>query len=191
MCHQVMTPQHFNSRPAISHLLVPTCHNPQYEPSSSPNNTMTKLSCKIQRFSFSLTLPRMCWRKLREGKKKKFFKRINNLDVPSDWKNTLISQLKHTDPNMKTPCAAVPLFENIYTNQMKYIRMISPVRRRRSENHYTSTPISLSIKPMTRMARMLPTYQQEDRVISHQEMESPGFKIYDVMDEKYKDIWGS
>ena len=118
-------------------------------------------------------------------------KKMNNLDVPSDWKNTLISQLKHTDPNMKTPCTAAPLFENIKTYQVKDIRMISPVGRRRSENHCTSTPISMSIQPMARMARMLPTYQQEDRVISHQEMESPGFKIYDVMDEKYKDIWGS
>ena len=110
--------------------------------------------------------------------------KINNLDVPSDWKNTLKSQLKHAEPNMKTPCAGVRLFENINSNQMKDIRMISPVWRRRSENHYTSTPISLSIKPITRKARMLPTYQQED-------MDGPAFKIYDVMDDKYKDIWGS
>ena len=115
-------------------------------------------------------------------------KKLNNLDVPSDWRNTLISQVKHSEPSMKTPCAAAPLFENIKTYQEKDIRIISPVGRRRSENPCTSTPISMS---MTRMARMLPTYQQEDRVVSHQDMESPGFKIYDVMDEKYKDIWGS
>ena len=167
------------------------CHHPHYEPIHSPNTTMAELSCKIQRFSFSLTLPRIRWRKLREGKKTKRLKKLNNLDVPSDWKNTLISQLKHTEPSMKTPCAAAPLFVNINTDQVKDIRMISPVGRRRSENHCTSTPISLSTKPMARTARMLPTYQQEDRVISHQEMESPGFKIYDVMDEKYKDNWGS
>ena len=98
--------------------------------------------------------------------------------------NTLKSQLKQTETNMKPHCAGVRLFENINNNQMKDIRMISPVWRRRSENHYTSTPISPFIKPITRKARMLPTYQQED-------MDGPGFKIYDVMDEKYKDIWGS
>ena len=127
ICNQIMTPEHFNTWSAIPQMLVPLCHHPQYEHSNSPNTTMTELGCKIQRFSFSLHLPRICWRKLREGKKKKILKRINNLDVPSDWKNTLISQLKHTDPNMKTPCAAVPLFENISNNQMQNIRMISPV----------------------------------------------------------------
>ena len=83
---------------------------------------------------------------------------------------------------MKAPCAGVRLFENINTNQIKDIRMISPVGRRRSENPYTSTPISLSIKHKTRKARMLPTYKQGD-------MDGPSFKIYDVMDAQYKDIW--
>ena len=159
-----------NTRRATLYLLAQVCHHPQYETSISPN--MAELSCKIRRFYFSLTLPRICWRKLGEGKKKKTLKELNNLDVPSDWKITLISQLNHK-ARMKTHCA-----------QGKDIRMISPVGRRRRENHYTSTPISMTIKHMTRRARMLPTYQQE-------EMESPGFKIYDVMDEKYKDIWGS
>ena len=175
-----MTPKHFNTPAAIPHLLVLMCHNPQYVHSNSPSTTMTEMSCKIQRFSFSLTLPRMCWRKLREGKKNKMLKKMINLDVPS----TLKSQLKHSEPSKKTPCAAAPLFENINNNQVKDIRIISPVGRRRSENHCTSTPISLSIKHKTRKARMLPTYKQGD-------MDGPGFKIYDVMDDKYKDIWGS
>ena len=167
-----MTPK-FQYSAAITHLLAPMSHHPQYEPIHSPNTTMTELSSKIQRFSFSLNLPRIYWRKLREGKNNKMFKKINNLDVPSDWKSTLKSQLKHTEPKM-----------DINTYQIKDTRMISPVGRRKSENHYTSTPISLSIKHKTRKARMLPTYKQGD-------MDGPGFKIYDVMDEKYKDIWGS
>ena len=58
-------------------------------------------------------------------------KTINNLEVPSDWKNTLISQLKHSEPN----CSAAPLFENIKTIQMKDNILVSPVGRRRSKNH--------------------------------------------------------
>ena len=151
-----------------------------YEHSYSPNTTMTELGCRIQRFYFPQTFPRICWGKLRDRKITKMLKTINNLEVPCDWKNTLISQLKHSEPN----CSAAPLFENIKTIQMKDNILVSPVGRRRSKNHYTSNTISLSIKSMTRKARMLPTYH-------HQEMDSSGFKISDVIDGKYKDIWGS
>ena len=146
---------------------------------------MAQLDHKFKIISFANLLPRSVWKKLGEVKKKKMRKRLNNLEVPSDWKHALIHKLECQDYKGNCPCCAGSDQSQIH------IRLLSPVRRRRSENYFTSTPINKTYKSIKSMPRVPMMLQVDlDRMNRYQEPLSPGFKIYDVMDEKFKDRWG-
>ena len=147
---------------------------------------MAQLDHNIKTFPFANLMPGRVWKKLGELNKKNMRKRLNNLEVPHDWKNALIHKLECQGNKGNHPCCA-----GTDQQSQNHIRLLSPVRRRRSETYFTSTPINKtgkSVKSMPRMVRMLQV--DLDRMNRYQEPLSPGFKIYDVMDEKYKDRWG-
>ena len=148
---------------------------------------MAQQDHNINTFSFANLIPGSVWKKLGEVKKKKMRKRLNNLEVPSDWKHALIHKLECQDYKGNHPCCA-----GVDHQSQNHIRLLSPVRRRRSENYFTSTPINKTGKSVQSMPRMVRMLQVDlDKMKRYQEPLSPGFKIYDVMDEKYTGYrWG-